>query len=87
MTIEVALIQTDSDRGVKLLGRSGDADLVEIVRDRLGAELETAGTGDAPVLRIVTPLPGSEGTSSREVLGGTDGTHDASGSGAEGASE
>jgi len=87
MTIEVALIQTDPDRRVKLLGRSGDADLVEIVRDRLGAELETAGTGGAPVLRIVTPLPGSEGTSSREVLGGTEGTNDTPESGAEGASE
>ena len=57
MTIEVALIQTDPNWGVKLLGRSGDADLVEIVRDRLGAELETAVGGGAPVLRIVTPLP------------------------------
>ena len=37
MDLEVCLIETDEE-GVRLIGRSFDSDLVELVRERIAAE-------------------------------------------------
>ena len=69
MTIEVALIQTDPNWGVKILGRCRDPELVEVVREQLVTELNTQEIPSSPLLRIVNPEPDRDSLES-------DGGHD-----------
>jgi hypothetical protein len=55
MTIEVALIDSDARRGVRLLGRSADSDLVEAVREHLVDQLQRRTDSEPPQLHLVGP--------------------------------
>ena len=63
MRLEVALIQwNDQGEAVRLLGRSGDAELVEVVRQHLVQRFAPAQSGELP-LRLL-PEPKDDGGTS-----------------------
>ena len=54
MTLEVCLIETDEE-GVRLIGRSFDSDLVELVRERIAAERRRELARLEQPVRLVRP--------------------------------
>jgi len=61
MHVEVALIETDPRRGVRILGRSADPKLVQSVRAHLVDRLQEDPEPTMAVFRPVWPHPSSEG--------------------------
>ena len=53
-TLEVALFASD-DAGVRMLGRSTEHELVEMVRDRIAAERRRELSEIEPPVRLVRP--------------------------------
>ena len=64
MPMEVALLEWGTDRGgVRLIGRSGDREMVDAVRRHLVEQLDEdhPTDGSAAQLRLVQPADGDEG--------------------------
>jgi len=66
MGLEVALLESDPERGVQILGRTNKPDLVSLIRDHLIDRLDCNEPSRDPLGLRVVPGPGSEASAENE---------------------